>query len=331
MIERVRAQKPKMEMSNCMTIEKLIGDAEKIAILGHVRPDGDCIGSCLGLANYIWDNYPEKQADIFTEQFSPEFMMLNGAEKIRHDFENPEIYELCISVDVSDKNRLGEGIDCFDKAKRTLCIDHHFTNEGFADENVIDSKASAASELMITLLDIEKVSLNTAECLYLGIVHDTGVFKHSNTTEKTMTLAGKMVSKGVNTSRIIDNTFYKKTFLQNRLLGEVLISSRLYLNGKCIVGVISSERLNEMGAVPNDTNGIVDQLRVTDGVKCTVFLYGLAAGGYKASLRSDEDVDVSVIAAAFGGGGHVRAAGCNVSGSLEEAVNSLLDEISKQI
>lgn len=321
----------KMEMSSSMNIEALISDAKTIAILGHVRPDGDCIGSCLGLANYIWDNYPEKQVDIFTEQFSPEFMMLKGADKIRHDYENAGVYELCISVDVSEKNRLGKGQTCFDDAMRTLCIDHHYTNDGFADENVIDSVASAASELMITLLDMDKISLSTAECFYLGIVHDTGVFKHSNTTEKTMALAGKMVSKGVNTSRIIDNTFYKKTFLQNRLLGEVLISSRLYLDGKCIIGAVSNEKLKEMGAVPNDTNGIVDQLRVTDGVKCTVFLYGLADGGFKASLRSDEDIDVSVIAGAFGGGGHVRASGCNVSGTLEEAVDSLLAEISKQI
>ncbi len=321
----------KTEMNRSMNIEALIGDAKKIAILGHVRPDGDCIGSCLGLANYIWDNYPELQVDIFTEQFSEEFMMLNGADRIRHDYENAEVYELCIAVDVSEKSRLGEGEKCFDKAVRTLCIDHHYTNNGFADENVIESTASAASELMVTLLDMNKISLNAAECLYLGIVHDTGVFKHSNTTEKTMTLAGKMVSKGVNTSRIIDNTFYKKTFLQNRLLGEVLIASRLYLDGKCIIGAVSNDKLKEMGAVPNDTNGIVDQLRVTDGVKCTVFLYGLDDGGFKASLRSDEDIDVSVIAGAFGGGGHVRASGCNVNGTLEEAVDSLLAEISKQI
>lgn len=321
----------KMEKNKGMNIEALIGDAKQLAILGHIRPDGDCIGSCLGLANYIWDNCPKVELDIFTEQFSPEFMMLRGADKIRHDYENAGVYELCICVDVSEKDRLGEGRKCFDNALRTLCIDHHYTNEGFAEDNIIDSVASAASELMINLLDMNKISLSTAECLYLGIVHDTGVFKHSNTTERTMALAGRMVSKGVNTSKIIDNTFYKKTFLQNCLLGEVLASSRLYLDGKCIIGTVSSERLKEMGAVPNDTNGIVDQLRVTDGVKCTVFLYGLADGSYKASLRSDEDIDVSVIAGAFGGGGHVRASGCNLSGTLNEAVESLLAEISKQI
>lgn len=314
-----------------MNIEELIGKAVKLVILGHVRPDGDCIGSCLGLANYIWDNCPEKQLEIFTEQFSDTFMLLNGAEKIRHDFENAGDFDLAIAVDVSDRNRLGAGAGCFDKARRTLCIDHHFTNEGFADENIIDSKASAASELMAMLFDDEKISLNTAECLYLGIVHDTGVFKHSNTTQRTMETAGRMISKGVNTSRIIDDTFYKKTYLQNLLLGEALISSRLYLDGRCIVGVVSSEKLKSMGAGAKDADGIVDQLRVTDGVKCTVFLYGLEKGGYKASLRSDEDIDVSVIASAFGGGGHVRASGCNVLGTLEEAVNSLLEEIKKQI
>lgn len=156
------SQSMKMEMSSNMNIEALIGNAKKIALLGHVRPDGDCIGSCLGLANYIWDNYSEKQVDIFTEQFSPEFMMLKGAGKIRHDYENAGVYELCIAVDVSEKNRLGAGEACFDKAERTLCIDHHYTNDGFADKNIIDSKASAASELMVTLLDMDKISLNTA-------------------------------------------------------------------------------------------------------------------------------------------------------------------------
>lgn len=320
-----------MEMTEYMTIEELIGDAEKIAIIGHIRPDGDCIGSCLGIANYIWDNYPEKQVDIYTEQFSKKLLILNGADRIRHDFENAGAYDLAMAVDVSDRDRMGAGAGCFEKAGRTICIDHHFTNEGFADVNVIDSHASAASELIVTLLDEEKISLNTAECLYLGIVHDTGVFKHSNTTRRTMELAGRMVSKGVNTSRIIDETFYKKTYLQNVLLGEVLISSRLYLDGKCIIGAISSEKLKSMGASASDTSGIVDQLRVTEGVKCTVFLYGLEGGGYKASLRSDEDIDVSVVAGVFGGGGHVRASGCNVYGTLEEASESLLSEIKKQL
>ncbi|MBQ9886500.1 MAG: bifunctional oligoribonuclease/PAP phosphatase NrnA [Lachnospiraceae bacterium] len=314
-----------------MNIEQLIGDAKNIAILGHIRPDGDCIGSCLGLANYIRDNYKNISVEVFTEEFTDKFMLLRGADTIRHDYENAGVYELCIAVDVSDKPRLGAGEACFDKALRTLCIDHHYTNEGFADVNVIDSKASAASELMVTLLDNEKISLATAECLYLGIIHDTGVFKHSNTTKKTMELAGQMIEKGVNTTRMIDETFYKKTFLQNRLLGEVLMNTNVYLDGKCIIGGISYDRICELGVQPSDMNGVVDQLRITEGVKCAVYLYGVKEGGCKASIRSDEDVDSSIIAAVYGGGGHIRASGCNIPGSVEEATQSILKEISKQL
>lgn len=317
-------------MSNVMNIDELIGGAKKLVILGHIRPDGDCIGSCLGLANYIWDNYPEISVDIFTENFSERFMVLNGAERIRHDFDNADKYELCIALDTSEKERLGKEITAFDNSEITICIDHHFTNNGYADIDIIDGDASAASELLATLLDYEKISLNTAECLYLGMVHDTGVFKHSNTTERTMRVAGSLISKGVNTAKIIDNTFYKKTYLQNRLLGIVLVSSRLYLDGKCIIGSLGTDIIDEMGAEPCDAEGIVDQLRVTDGVKCTAFLYGIK-DGYKVSLRSDNDVDVSRIAAVFGGGGHLRASGCSIKGDYDEVTGRLLIEMSKQI
>lgn len=304
---------------------------KKIAILGHVRPDGDCVGSCLALKNYIEETAPDAEIKVFLEDFSESFLMLKGADEIEHDFETEEVFDLCISIDASDRERLGDGAAIFDAATQTICIDHHITNAGFADENIIDAQASSASELLFTLLQKEKISKETAACLYMGIVHDTGVFCHSNTTKKTMEAAGFLIDKGIPFSEIIDETFYKKTYVQNQILGRALMESVLFFGGKCIFTRITEKDMKFYGVTAKDLDGIVDQLRITAGVEAAIFLYETAPQIYKVSMRANGDVNVAKVAQYFGGGGHVKAAGCTMSGSLHDVVNNLAEQLSKQL
>lgn len=308
-----------------------IEKADDIVILGHTRPDGDCVGSCLGVYNYVLDNYPGKNVDIYLDEFKQEFNFLRGADKILHE-KQEKTYDLCISLDSGDLERHGEYETYFHSAKRTLCIDHHVSNLGFGDVCFLKTECSAASEAIFTLLDEEKIGMECAECLYLGIVHDTGVFKYNNTTRQTMEIAGILIEKGARSPLVIDGTFYQKTFKQNKMLAKALDAAFLMFDGKVIVSCLTKDVFDENEATNLDTDGIVDALRITDGVECALWMYEYPKKGtFKCSLRSNEMVNVNLIAGTLGGGGHIRAAGCEVEGDKDTIILKITDMIKQQL
>ncbi len=280
---------------------------------------------------YIREHFPDIEADVYLEVNNPAFGMLKWAEEIRTDYREEHTYDLFLALDVSDKERLGEALKYFEAAGRTICIDHHITNKGFAEENLIEPEASSTSELVFGILEEDKISRETAEALYMGIVHDTGIFQYSNTTPRTMEVAGRLMAKGIAFSRIIDETFYQKTYIQNQVLGRTLMESILLLDGKIIMGRIRQKDMEFYGVGPKDLEGIVNQLRVTKGVEVAIFLHETGNQEYKVSLRSNGPVDVSKVCAYFGGGGHVKAAGCTMHGTLHDVVNNLTLHIEQQL
>lgn len=304
---------------------------QTVAILGHIHPDGDCVGSCLATYNYIATYYPKIRVDVYLEPIPNIFKFLQGADRIHHTCDINRTYDLCIVQDCGDLGRLGEAVIYFRSAGKTICIDHHISNESFADENYVFADVSSTSELIYDLIGNKKIAKDIAECIYVGMVHDTGVFQFSSTTAKTMNIAGKLMEAGIDFTKIIDDTFYTKTYDQNRILGQVLINSRLYLDGKCIVGTVTKPQMKEYNVLPKHLDGIVNQLRVTKGVEVALFLYENKEGGYKASMRSNGQVDVAAIAGGFGGGGHVRAAGADMEGTLPEVVSKICIEIQNQL
>ena len=305
------------------TLMKLLGEAETVAILGHVHPDGDCVGSCLGMYNYLADNFGELSVRVFLEPVSEKFSYLRYFDRIENDLPESLEVDLCISLDASDRERLGAYDAIFSRAKKTFCIDHHITNPGFAQENHVVPGASSACEVLFGLLDETKIGRETAECLYTGIVHDTGVFKHNTTTGKTMAIAGRLLDKGLDGERIIDDSFFKKSYVQNQIMGRALLESILFMDGKCIFTVVKARDMEFYGVDSKDLDGIVDQLRVTDGVECAIFIYESGVQQYKVSLRANGDLNVAKVASYFGGGGHVKAAGCTMSGSIHDVINNL--------
>lgn len=308
-----------------------LANVKTVAIAGHIRPDGDCVGSCLGVWNYLREQYPEIEADVYLEQIVPKFRFLNGADQVKTDCSGEKTYDLFLSLDASDKERLGAAVKYLDTAKHTVCIDHHITNGGFAEVNWIVADASSTSELVWKTMEEEKISKHTAEALYMGIVHDTGVFQYSNTSPETMQIAGSLIAKGIDFSRIVDDTFYKKTYVQNQILGRALVESILLLDGRVIAGRLREKDMEFYGATPADLDGIVSQLRVTEGVEVAIFLYETGNHEYKVSLRSNGPVDVSAVCAYFGGGGHVKAAGCTMHGTIYDVINNLTLHIEQQL
>lgn len=304
---------------------------QTVAIAGHVRPDGDCVGSCLATYNYIKDNYPKIEVALYLQPIPNIFKFLSRADEIMHSCEEDKTYDLFIAQDCGDLKRLGDAAKYFETAKKTICVDHHVSNDNFADENYIFPYASSTSELVFGLIGEKSITKKIAECIYVGMVHDTGVFQYSCTSAKTMEIAGKLMEMGIDFSKIVDETFYTKTFEQNQILGKALLNSRLLLDGKMIASVITMEEMKQYHVLPKHLDGIVNQLRVTKGVEATVFLYENEDGSYKVSTRSNGLVNVAELAVKFGGGGHERAAGFSMEGTPEDLINKVAFEIEKQL
>lgn len=320
-----------MKVKQMLNLNETLQGAKTVAILGHVRPDGDCIGSCLSLYNYLEIYFPQIEAVVYLQEFMPEFLMLKNADKIVHDFSEDKVYDVCFSLDSADKERHGDTVKYFDSAKKTVGIDHHVSNQGFADVHLIQSDASATAEIMYELIGKEHLTKEIAECLYLGIAHDTGVFQYSNASPKTFRAVADLLETGIEASRIIDETFYQKSYAQNRILGKTLQESTLLCDGKIVAGVVTAEDMKAFGVTPKALDGIVSQLRYTRGVEVAIFLYELGENHFKASLRSNGKVNVSKIAGNFGGGGHVKAAGCEILGESAEVIEKLAAEIKTQL
>ncbi len=312
-------------------IADIVKDKEKIAIGGHIRPDGDCIGSCLGIYNYIKNNFSQKKVTLYLEEISDKFSFLNRTDEIVSFSDEDAIYDLFILMDSSDIDRLGQFEKYFTNADSTFCIDHHISNNHFADEDVVVPTASSASEVLYEMLDESLVTKDVAECIYTGIVHDSGVFKYSSTSARTMEIAGKLMETGINFTSIIDDTFYTKTYVENQILGRALMESIIFFNGKCIVAAIRKDTQNFYNISNKDMGGIVEQLRITKGVECAIFMYETENLKYKVSMRSKDLVDVSKIATYFGGGGHIRAAGFNLEGTFHDAINNISEQIALQL
>lgn len=312
-------------------IDEIIAGAVTVGITGHVRPDGDCVGSTLGLYNYIKDNYPEIKVTVYLEKFEEHFKFINGADNVVHELDTTVRHDVFIVLDCGDLNRIANFVrHTFEAAEKTVCIDHHTCNLSFADVNHVIAGMSSTCEVLYELLDADKVGKNTAEALYTGIIHDTGVLKYRSTTKRTMEIAGNLMDMGIDYTAIIDDTFYRKTFVQNQLLGIALINSELFNNGKIISSFMPLSTMQKYGATGTDMGGIIDQLRFTEGIEIAVFLYELPDGSKKGSLRSVNNIDVNVIANCFGGGGHVRAAGFTSNLKPEEILDKIVLEFNKQ-
>lgn len=314
-----------------MKLDSIVEGKKSIGIAGHVRPDGDCVGSTLAVYNYLRTYYPQADVRIYLEPIPNIFRFLHNSKEIRNTYMDSVHFELFISLDCGDTGRLGEAAKYFEAADHTLCIDHHVSNQAFAEFNYIDPDASSTCELVFELLDEEKITKEIAECIYTGIVHDTGVFQYSCTSAKTMNIAGILMEKGIDYTKIVDETFYTKTYPQVRILGQALLNSQLYLDGACIVSVLTQEEMKAFDVLPKHLEGIVNQLRVTKGVQIAVFIYENMDKTFKASLRVNGEINAAEIALSFGGGGHVKAAGCTMEGTKESVVEQMISAIAAQL
>lgn len=309
-----------------------IGPAKSVGLAGHVRPDGDCAGSCLAMYRYLKNIMPQDTViDLYLEEIPLKLRISEDVLQVKQRNEADTQYDVFISLDCGSLDRLGFAQEFYNLAKKTINIDHHISNTNFGNVNHVIADSSSTCEVLFDLFQEECIDINISKALYMGIIHDTGVFKHSNTTQKTMETAGKLISKGVPFSEMIDETFYRKNYHQNQILGRCLLESILMLEGKCIVSFISRKMLEFYESATADLDGIIDQLRITQGVEVALLIYECDTREYKVSMRSNGTVDVRKIAVYFGGGGHAMAAGCTMHGTFHDVINNITPHIDHQL
>ena len=314
-----------------MAIDEMLGKARSVAIFAHVHPDGDAIGSSLGLYRYIRDNYPEIAAKVFLEAFPDKFRILRDAENIESEYRG-EPFDLAFLLDTPSFDRIGaRGAECLANAKRTCNIDHHISNpRNLCDVNIVEPDSSSASETLYKLLSPERIKKDTANALYLGIVHDTGAFKFSNTAKRTMDCVGALIEKGCDFSKIINETFYTRSYKATLVTGLAMERCKLALGGKAAFSLLEKKDLDRFEATPLDVGSVIDAIREVSGTEVAIFLYP-TGDNYKVRLRSKETVDVNRIARAFGGGGHVRAAGATSYERPETVIPKILEMVREQL
>lgn len=304
--------------------------AGRIGIGGHVRPDGDCVGACLGLWQYLTKSFPQAEVKVFLERPADIFREIKGFDEICSDFPEEAPFDVFFVLDAT-VDRLEGGAKYAEKAVKTINIDHHISNKGSCQINVVKPEIGSTCEILYDLMDQELFDRDLAMALYIGIIHDTGVFQYSNTTPATLEKGAKLISYGFDFPRLIQETFYQKTYVQAQIMGRTLMESIRFLEGCCIVSAIDRKTMEFYHAEPYDLEGIVNQLRNIEGIECAIFMYQTGVLEYKVSLRSGEKVNVAEVASYFGGGGHARAAGCTLSGTFHDCVNNLSLHIEKQL
>ncbi len=310
-------------------IAKSLKESERIAVVVHVNPDSDCLGS--GSALVLALRQLGKTAHLYVDSHIPTRLNFYADESF---FADPtEAYDVCIAVDVAATYMMGSIKEkVFDKARIKCCIDHHETNGGYADFNYVDGKAAAAGELIYVFLkDYLKADItkDIALRLYAAIAADTGSFQYSNTTDKTHSIASELIKTGIDAAGVMRILFEKKSIEQLMLKSEVVQNLKFFEDGKICVAVVDTEMLTKYHMAFEEADELAGLPRSVNGVEVGIYAKVKGENEVKMSLRSNEYVDVSLVAASLGGGGHKRAAGVTINAPRDEALKIITDAVKK--
>ncbi|MBE6037102.1 MAG: bifunctional oligoribonuclease/PAP phosphatase NrnA [Clostridiales bacterium] len=316
-------------------VGKVLEEAKKILIFTHVQIDGDCLGSATALCRMLRNE--GKEAWILMDEEVPGYLsFLETDYCLIHPKENhKELLEgadLCFAVDCSDPGRFETLRDLFLQGPKTLCVDHHSTNVGFADVNYVGRDCAAAAEVVYKLIRSMDKTIDPvmATAIYTGMVTDTGQFQYSATTAETHRIAADLMECGADFLKVSIEVYQSHTMARVLLKGRILSELELFADGKAAMAYVSQALLAELGATMDEVEGVVEELRGIKGVEYAVFLKEINEDTVRVSLRSKEFADVSAIGKQFGGGGHVRASGCTFKGTLGEARTQLKKAVEEQ-
>lgn len=310
-------------------VEALQASSE-IAVACHINPDGDALGSMLGLGRFLarqnkklWMGWGSG-----TIQLPPQYEFLPGVGDLVSHEHFPEVIQTFVAIDCADIQRLGLLRPRFEAAQIRINIDHHVSNEGFGNINLVDPSAASSSELAFELIRRMggRPDPDEATCLYTGIVTDTGRFQYASTSPTTLRTAAELREIGIDHEKVGSQVYESNSFGYLHVLGLVL--SRARLEDGMVWSWLDQDDLG--GLDLDETENFIDTLRTVAEAKVAVLLKQWPKRAYKASLRSKGDVDVAQIAKSLGGGGHERAAGFEMRGSVEEVINAIKERLPRE-
>lgn len=310
-----------------MTINEVcsfLKQCDNVNILTHKSPDGDTLGSGFALVNFL--RSMGKKANVLnTEPFPERYSFLYDSYSPM-DFKE----ECVIAVDVADIQLLGDNLEKYtQEGKIDLCIDHHISNTFYANHNFVDSTASATCEAMYMIMDEMKTDISNiiAKCLYTGIATDTGCFKYQNTTPRTHIIASELMKYDIDFARVNRLMFDLKS--KGRIMVEQVVTSNMefYCEDQCSMIVITTDLIKSSGIESSEFEGLTSITLQIEGVQIGLLVKQRDEDTFKISARTTDEIDACAFCTQFGGGGHVRAAGCEIKGTLDEVKSKLINAV----
>jgi phosphoesterase RecJ-like protein len=318
-----------MKQSSFDEIGAVLREHNRFAVLSHVRPDGDALGSQLGLGlslSKLGKTVMVRNEDGLLEKYG----FLPGGKFLQTPWGEPQDFDIAIALDTATESRLGTSTSLVRSAKLWINIDHHPSNPGYGDLVYIDSTAPATGQILFELIQSQNLPMDPAiaENLFVAISTDTGSFQYPNTTARTFEIGAELLNCGVNVGRVSQLLYENYPRRRTELLRELLGTMRFEGRGKVASFSLSLATAAKLGAKPEDNEGLIDHIRAIQGVVVAVFFEELPEAKVRVSMRSKSNAaDVCAICEKFGGGGHKLAAGARVRGTLAEVEDKVLKEI----
>jgi phosphoesterase RecJ-like protein len=317
-------------MNDVKEVFNLINSSQNICIAGHKAPDGDCIGSVMALYEFLKPF--NKNLTVCIDGIIPfNYKTFVDEDVIAKEYDNNE-FDLLFLLDCSDAERLGKFKDVLKNAKKSVCIDHHKTNESYADINIIDSSMSSTGELLYDILKTsgQQLTKQIAEYIYIAILTDTGKFSYSNTTGQTHKKTAELIELGVGVAEIDNIVYNSKPSNVVKAFIECIGGIELYYDNKFGITSITKDILERNSVNMGDIDGVVEFIREIKEVEVSCVLKEYEEKNTKVSLRAKNDIDVSAVSVKFGGGGHARAAGFEIDDTVENTKKLLIETFKEQ-
>lgn len=315
------------------SIGDVLQSAGTVAVLTHVRPDGDAIGSQLAMVLAL--RKLGKTVLAWNEDGLPEnFAFLKGSELITKPPVEPMEFDIVIALDTAAKNRLGTGINAVRAYKTLVNIDHHASNPGYGDLNYIDVEAPATGQIIYELLQDQNLPFfpEIADALFVAISTDTGSFRYQTTTAHTFEIAGKLVEAGVDLATISHRVYESYPKRRILLLGQLLDDATFHASDRIATFTLTEATKARLAIDPADIDGLIDVIRSIDTVVVAIFFEEVADQRVRISVRSkDPRIDANRICSTWGGGGHQLAAGARIRGTLEQVRTKVISFVSDEV
>ena len=314
-------------------IAEEVRKARAIAVLSHVRPDGDAIGSQLALSLSL--SSLGKIVAAWNEDGLPEaFSFLSKSELVTAPPKDAKTFDLVIALDTATRDRLGTALQAIKQANCWINIDHHASNPSYGDLNYLDLTSPATGQIVFELIQQQRYPLNLeiAEALFVAISTDTGSFRYRNTSARTFEVAAELVRRGVDVARISHFLYESQPKRRVLLLHELLQNAHFYADDRIGTMALTMEKKKELGIQPADTDGLIDVVRGIESIIVAILFEELENNRVRISMRSKRvEIDVNKICGEFGGGGHPLAAGARIRGSLEYVEKLVTNRVSDEI